>query len=299
MRKILIIALYILLFWFLLPAILIISSVLLDTRLDFARESPGIMIVAGIVLILIGIPMLYLSIVQFREQGKGLPISALPSPVLIQQKLFSVWRHPVYLFYVVTFYGIAFLMASRSMLIVIMPLFILSVYFYIRIEERGLIKRFGSSYINYRERTPLVIPKLNQFLKIPAYFLFKGLFSYEVRNREHIPESPPFFLVSSHRNYLDPFFISLAMPFPVKYIATYEMFRKPLVRFLFKKLETIPKKRFKADIQTGREIFRNIQKEAVIGIFPEGERTWTGKMISLKQETLNLFRKWKCWCVCL
>jgi 1-acyl-sn-glycerol-3-phosphate acyltransferase len=83
----------------------------------------------------------------------------------------------------------------------------------------------------------------------------------------------------------------MATPFPIKYITTYEMFRKPVTGYLFRKLNTIPKKRYKSDFQTGREIYKWIRKGAVIGIFPEGERTWTGKMIPLKQETLNLFRK--------
>jgi len=44
-------------------------------------------------------------------------------------------------------------------------------------------------------------------------------------------------------------------------------------------------------MNTGREIIRAISQDAVIGVFPEGERAWTGAMNRLKPETLNLFHK--------
>jgi 1-acyl-sn-glycerol-3-phosphate acyltransferase len=56
-------------------------------------------------------------------------------------------------------------------------------------------------------------------------------------------------------------------------------------------LDSIPKKRYLNDFSTAREILRAITGDAVIGVFPEGERIWTGAMKSLKPETLNLFKK--------
>ena len=82
-----------------------------------------------------------------------------------------------------------------------------------------------------------------------------------------------------------------AFPYPIRYITTFEMYRSGKIRWFFRALGNIPKKRFLNDISTAREILRAIRQDAVIGIFPEGERGWTGAMKSLKPETLNLFSK--------
>ncbi|MCK4749657.1 MAG: 1-acyl-sn-glycerol-3-phosphate acyltransferase, partial [Bacteroidales bacterium] len=290
-KKVLILALYILLFWIVLPFLLVVSSLLLDRRFSFAREPTLLMICLGTALLAFAVPMLIAAITQFRKFGKRLPVSATPAPVLIQKGLFAVWRHPIYLFFTLSFIGISLVLGSMGMLLVTIPVFICLVYLYLRVEERYLIKRFGRTYENFRDKTPLVIPHFYQFLRIPGFILFKYLFSFEVRNRENIPDTSPFFVVSSHRNYLDPFYISVAIPYRISFITTYEVFRNAVTRYILRKFSAIPKKRHLHDVQTGRHIVRMLERDAVIGVFPEGERTWTGRMISFKPETLNLFKK--------
>lgn len=291
MKKVIILAIYIILFWLLLPGILVLSAVYLDDQLAFGRSASSCKIIPGILVLGFAVPLLAVSIMQFRRFSGKYPVSADPPSVFIRNGLYSVWRHPIYLFYTLVLIGAALVWGSRSMLLITLPGFIVLEIIYILIEEKILLRRFGESYFNYRKITPVVIPRFYYWLKIPGFFLFRRLFSYSAHHRERIPDSPPFFIVSSHRNYLDPFFLAMALPFQIRNITTFEMFRTSKTRWFFRALRCIPKKRHLNDMSTGREILRAIKQDAVIGIFPEGERAWTGTINRLKPETLNLFHK--------
>ncbi|MGW8316241.1 MAG: 1-acyl-sn-glycerol-3-phosphate acyltransferase [Bacteroidales bacterium] len=288
MKKHLILALYILLFWIILPGILVLSARWFDNLFGIRsiKSLPG-----GFLILCFALPLLAISIIQFRTFSGKYPVSADPPERFIRKGLYAVWRHPIYLFYTLALIGIALLWGSGGMLLISIPVFMLLEGIYIVLEERTLVRRYGKAYVNYRHKTPLVVPRFYFWLKIPCFLLFGPLFSYRALGKENIPDAPPFFLISSHRNYLDPFFLGQAFPFTIRNVTTFEMYRSRKIRWFFRALDCIPKKRYLHDISTGREMLKAISQDAVIGIFPEGERGWTGTMQSLKPETINLFRK--------
>ena len=291
MKKALIIAVYVFIFWIILPTLLVGGAQLLDTQLFPEALHSNMLVFIGVMLIFVSCPLLIITIIQFRKFGNELPISATPPERIIRKGLFSVWRHPIYLFYVMLFIGITMVTGSKSGLYFVIPLFVFIVAFYILFEERTLIRRFGESYKNHLRQTPLLIPRFNKIIKTIARFLIKSLFLYKASGLENIPHSPPFIMICSHRNYLDPFFVGISIPFNISYVTTYEMFRNPLTNFFFRKLYCIPKRRYLNDYSTAKMIISTLKKDFVIGIFPEGERSWTGEMNSFKKEALNLFQK--------
>jgi len=203
--------------------------------------------------------------------------------------LFAIWRHPIYLFSVVFILGLALVLRSPGYVFVMYPVFIVATYIYTRIEEHSLIKRFGKKYRLYRKRVPLMIPRFIEILRVIARPYFRRKLGVRIFNAENIPASPPYFVVSSHRNYLDPFFISYALPHMVRHICTYEMFRKPTTALVLRWIGAIPKKRFKPDLKSTRQIMDALNKGFAIGVFPEGERSWTGAMQSFKHGSLKMF----------
>lgn len=290
MQRVLITVLFIFLFWVLLPGILVGAAYLLDQGLtsDIAISSTW-MLLGGVVL-LIAVVMLCTAIIQFRHYGKELPISALPPDMLIQKGLFAVWRHPIYLFSVLMFTGIALVIRSGGMIFIVMPIYAVLVRFYVFLEERGLIRRFGQTYINYRERTSLVIPQLEFLLMLPVRLLFRLLFKFKALHRERIPAQSPFFVVGAHRSYLDAFLLVLALGQRISFVSTIEAYRRPLSAYLFRKFDAIPKRRFQTDTLTMRGIIRHLRQDGIVGIFPEGERSWTGRTQSWKPEVVRLFQ---------
>jgi 1-acyl-sn-glycerol-3-phosphate acyltransferase len=290
MRRVMTVLAYFLLFWILLPALLFGTGLWLDARMHLALPPSVFRVVLGVVVAGASAALLLTSLYQFRRFGAALPVSALPPDRIIQKGLFMVWRHPIYLFFTLTLFGAGLALGSGAMLLIVLPVFAVSELVYIASEERALVRRFGVAYVNYRRRTPLILPWVGHLLRGGLHIVFRGLFAYEVRHKERIP-APPFFVIAAHRNYLDPFFIAQAVGYPVQYVTTFEMFRTPLLRIVFQALGTIPKRRYLSDVRAAREIAKAIREQRVLGIFPEGERSWTGATSAWKPEVARLLRR--------
>ncbi|MBM3330495.1 hypothetical protein FJY68_01430 [candidate division WOR-3 bacterium] len=288
-RRGLLLAVYIVLFWLVLPALLLASALFLDRRLGWHIAFTWFWTVVGGLIVVSSGLMLGTSIVQFRHFGRAMPVSALPPDRLIQAGLYAVWRHPIYLFFTLFFVGVGLLVRSLSLLLIVLPAFVAAEAGYIALEERALDRRFGTAWRNYCRRTPLLVPRLG-FILLPFFRLVCWvLFDLRIRGKENLPLAPPFFIIAAHRNYLDPSFIGAGAGFPVHFITTYEMFRSPRLGALFRRFLCIPKKRYLNDVSAARAIAARLKGAAVVGVFPEGERSWSGLTQAWKPEVLNLF----------
>jgi 1-acyl-sn-glycerol-3-phosphate acyltransferase len=289
-RRGLLLAAYVVLFWLLLPVALMGSALLLDRWLGWQIPPAWFWTVAGALLAVGSGILLGAAIIQFRHFGRVMPVSALPPDRLIQAGLYALWRHPIYLFFTLFFVGVGLLIRSPSLLVIVTPVFIAAEAGYVAIEERALARRFGSAWRNYRLRTPLLFPRRG-FILYPLFRLACWLlFDFRIRGRENLPLRPPFFVIAAHRNYIDPILIGAAAVYPVHFITTFEMFRRPLLCALLRPFLCIPKKRYLHDVGAARAIAARLAEGAVIGIFPEGERSWTGRTQPWKPEVLNLLR---------
>jgi 1-acyl-sn-glycerol-3-phosphate acyltransferase len=293
MKKTIIIIVYFILFWIILPFALVEAANFLDKNSFNGLTLPNSCRIIGLIVFIPAFLSMLLSVFQFRNYSKELPVSATPPDIIIQKGLFSVWRHPIYLFAVLTVSSLALTLQSFGFLFIVVPVFIFSVLIYIRFEEKALSKRFGSAYEQYKARTALIIPKLQIWLKMLAFPFFKIWFGIRISGKENIPASPPFFVIASHRNYLDPFFISYALPWPVRYISTFEMFRTRLKSKVFSILGAIPKKRYASDTKSVILMKNALEHGYSIGVFPSGERSWTGITQSFKPGSIQLFKKYK------
>ena len=149
------------LFWYGAVAIMIILAPWLDKTwgLRLSILLP-VRLSVGIVLLVIGIPMVFWTITKFLRT-KGTPIPFNPPPKLVVNGLYRVVRNPMHLGWTVTLIGLALLMQSFTLLVIFIPLFILVHVVYLKsIEEKELEKKFGQAYLDYRRRVPMFIPLL-------------------------------------------------------------------------------------------------------------------------------------------
>lgn len=284
------IAAYSVAFWIILPLVIAWSSLTLDEATNSHLLSGTIFVILGLLIAVPSASLLLISLRDFISQSGELPVSALQPPVLAQAGMYSWWRHPIYLFYDLTFVGAALACRSDFMTFVTVTLLPAAILIYVWFEERALVRRFGDEYVSYKRRTPLIVPHLQTVLRIPSLIVFKFLFRFSVSGTEKIPAKPPFFIVSAHSSYIDPFFIGHCTTFPVSFVTTYEVFRSYFSRLIFRKFFCITRKRFLPDVGTAKEISRAIRDRCVVVIFPEGERTWTGKMGPFKPEVVRLLK---------
>lgn len=96
------------------------------------------------------------------------------------------------------------------------------------------------------------------------------------------------FVIAAHRSYLDPLFVMAAIPQFVSFVATARLFRRRLLSWLAIRLGCIRRDRSRVDARCAREIIREIHECGTVGLFPEGERSWTGAMGQLKPEAVRL-----------
>ena len=290
-KKIAIVSLYFIVFWIIVPGLLFLFSFWLDRTIFSAEQLSRAFIIPGIIIFVPGISLFFTSVYQFRKFSGNWPVSALPPGKIIEKGLFSVVRHPIYFFALIAIAGAGLMLQSKGFVLVVLPAFIFVLVIYIFMEERNLLKRLGAHYQLYKKRVPLFWPRFHNWIRILAWPVFTLVFKLKIINKSNVPGNSPFFVVSSHRNYLDPFFISFALPFQVKHVCTFEMFRKPVTARILKWFGAIPKKRYKNDGYSTRQIIQAINEGYCVGIFPEGGRSWTGEMRSLKKESLKLVRR--------
>ncbi len=104
--------------------------------------------------------------------------------------------------------------------------------------------------------------------------LLRVCFRVQIFGRENIPRSGPAIIAPNHKNFFDVFFVAMATPRPVRYMAKVELFKGPL-GWLFPRVGTFPVRRGDADaeaLQTARKILGD---GGLVVMFPEGTRVET------------------------
>lgn len=91
----------------------------------------------------------------------------------------------------------------------------------------------------------------------------------------------PYFLISNHVGTHDPIEISsVFIPRMIHWITGAYLFKLPFVGWVMRRLcQCIPKQQGRGDFETMRNIKRAFDKGWIVGIFPEGTRTWDGELM--------------------
>lgn len=100
-----------------------------------------------------------------------------------------------------------------------------------------------------------------------------------------------YIILSNHVNNLDPFFINQFIDRPISFVVSEAFFKKPILGKMLKFINMIPKKKFVSDMKAIRKILLFKKKGYIIGIFPEGRRTWNGKTDNILESTAKLIKK--------
>ncbi len=94
-------------------------------------------------------------------KAKGTPVPINPPPKLVTDGPYAYTRNPMMTGVFLVLIGIGILFRSVSLTFIITPIFAtISILEFKYIEEPELEKRFGNGYSEYKERTPLIIPKI-------------------------------------------------------------------------------------------------------------------------------------------
>ncbi|MBN2723205.1 MAG: isoprenylcysteine carboxylmethyltransferase family protein [Deltaproteobacteria bacterium] len=77
---------------------------------------------------------------------------------LVTTGIYRYVRHPLYLGTLLLFTGVPFLTGSLVGFLILVTVSLPSLYYRITVEEKMLVEHFGDSYLNYRAKTPALVP---------------------------------------------------------------------------------------------------------------------------------------------
>lgn len=169
MQKLKIIIIYIISFIFFLgiiPTFLVEAGFLGDTffhisQIRFYRYS----LILSLTLIIFGLFWMIWAILSVIFIGRGNPQEIFGKEFLPSAKRLIVvgpyyfTRNPMIFGWLLIMVGIGIYFGSISLLLIVLPLFVVGIVFYLfEFEEPKLIKKFSKEYIEYRNKVPMLIP---------------------------------------------------------------------------------------------------------------------------------------------
>lgn len=110
--------------------------------------------------------------------------------------------------------------------------------------------------------------------------LLRLIYRPKAEGLEHVPAEGPVILASSHLSFMDSLFIPLLVKRPVVFLGKADYFDSWRTRWFMKAVHVIPVRRTggsasEAAIRTGVEA---LERDMVIGIYPEGTRSPDGRL---------------------
>ena len=274
-RRLIIITVYVLVFWVVLPLALIAIGRWLDVAfaLDLQPTAWGVLPLIG------GLAFLAWAALWLRIRGHGLPVSAFPPPNLVATGPYGLVRHPMYIGYNVALVGLAFVLGSWGLLIVGGPIFLLFWVAYALFEESDLRRRFGAEYMAYQAEVAMW-PRLPLY-QIVQVLVAARVLPVTVEGRSYLPRGACA-IVANHTCYLDPVLLSRLTWRPIRFLATAEAFRMRLFGWALRRSGAIPLHRYRVDPVACRQMLRCLGYSQIAGFFVEGERspfgTYEGSM---------------------
>jgi len=140
-------------------ALFVLAALWADTLLNLPKLLPeSARLPVSMPLMAVGVVVTVWSGFHFLRV-KGTPVPFNPPPEVVATGPYRYARNPMLTGVFLFLFGLGVFVNSVSLVFFFTPLFVLvNVWELKQIEEPELVKRFGDTYIEYRQRTPMFIP---------------------------------------------------------------------------------------------------------------------------------------------
>lgn len=144
-----------------LPALFVALGGALDQRMQWpAAPTEPANLVIGVPMVLAGIALGLWSNYRLFTAGRGTPLPLMPTQELVDEPPYTRSRNPMALGAISLYLGVGILVRSVGAVLVVL-LCATALLTYIRLsEERVMTARFGAQYLQYRRRTPFLLPRM-------------------------------------------------------------------------------------------------------------------------------------------
>lgn len=146
-------------FLFLIPYTLLRPLPRLDAMLGIPSLFLGIgNYILGGILMVIGAVFAWWSILAEVIRADGTPLPVMPTQTLLVDGPFKYCRNPMIFGTFLAYLGVSFIAGSVSAAIAVLIFTALILLYIKKIEEKELAARFGQPYLDYKARTPFLVP---------------------------------------------------------------------------------------------------------------------------------------------
>lgn len=132
-------------------------------------------------------------------------------------------------------------------------------------------------------------------LRFAAWLLAHTFYRIRVVNVEHIPETGAAVLVCNHVSYVDAVIIMAESPRPIRFVMDYQIFRWPLLGWLFRDAKAIPIAPAHEDAALLERAYESCAQALANGelvcIFPEGKLTRSGEINGFHHGVAEILRR--------
>lgn len=125
-------------------------------------------------------------------------------------------------------------------------------------------------------------------LKPIARFMLNTFLKIEIEGLENIPDAGPAILLPNHTSFLDSVILGFFTNRNIWFMAKNSEYRHSFMKWFLRHASSFPVRRYTIDVLAVRNAVRVVQQGHILGIFPEGERTWDGDLLPLRVGTIRL-----------
>ncbi len=109
-----------------------------------------------------------------------------------------------------------------------------------------------------------------------------------VEGEEHLPKSGPCLLLPNHQSALDPLLVQGICRRSVATMTKSTQFGTPFFRWILTACDAFPTRRYRVDPHAVRTALRGLEQGRIVCLYPEGERTWDGRLQPLRRGAVGL-----------
>ena len=107
-------------------------------------------------------------------------------------------------------------------------------------------------------------------------------YNLKYRGTENLLQDENYILCSNHKSFIDPIFVGIATKKELSFMAKEELFKKPILGSIIRKLGAFPVGRGKNDLNAIGMAKQVVADGKVFSIFPEGTRSKTDNLLKFK-----------------
>ena len=124
-------------------------------------------------------------------------------------------------------------------------------------------------------------------MRFIVWLLIHSVYRLKKEGIDHIPEEGAAVIVCNHVSFVDALVIAAACPRPIRFVMDHQIFKLPIINFVFREGRAIPIASAKEDPalleKAYEEVAKALEAGDLVGIFPEGRITDTGELYPFRK----------------